>query len=182
MLQDKDRAVNQNRRSSFRRRLLVRWTVRSRCTGHSLAPARRRSGITEPLKTQPAQHGAAHTGKERDCRGGAAFRAGDARFHLPARVGMFRFASLAVFWLVLESLLPEKQLLSGAEDELLPAIDAFQRPVGEFHGRPHQKSNIGPPGNRGRMPRCREIQRLQSALGLGTPAGLVKSESLMRPG
>ena len=92
-----------------------------------------RSIAAPPLETGAAQDGPSQVRQERNGGGSAALRAGDGGFDTPVRIGMLRLALLAMSRLMLELLFLEEKLLARAEDELLPAIDAFQYPVGEFH-------------------------------------------------
>jgi hypothetical protein len=71
---------------------------------------------------------------ERDDCGGAALRTGDAGFDAGALTSSFGFAPLAALGFMLELLLAEEDLLPGAEDEVLSAIDTLQSFVREFHG------------------------------------------------
>jgi hypothetical protein len=74
----------------------------------------------------------------------AAARAGRARLHLlipgarrrsrADRGCAFRLAGLTTFGFVLELFIVEEKLFAGRENELSPAIDAFEYSVLEFHG------------------------------------------------
>jgi hypothetical protein len=118
-----------------------------------IAPARVGRSITAlPLKTGAAQDRTAQVRMERNGRGNAAFRAGDAGFYAPTRISMLCLARFAAPRLILQLLFPEKELLAGAEDELLAAIDAFQQPVGEFHRSTSPEKEGHHPGFTGRRP------------------------------
>jgi hypothetical protein len=49
--------------------------------------------------------------------------------------GALRLALLAVFGVVFELFIVEKELLAGSKNELGAAVDTFQDSIGEFHGR-----------------------------------------------
>jgi hypothetical protein len=49
--------------------------------------------------------------------------------------GALRLALLAVFGVVFELFIVEKELLAGRKNELGPAVDTLQNSIGEFHGQ-----------------------------------------------
>jgi hypothetical protein len=49
--------------------------------------------------------------------------------------GALRLALLAVFGVVFELFIVEKELLAGRKNELGAAIDTFQDSISEFHGQ-----------------------------------------------
>ena len=51
----------------------------------------------------------------------------------PEGLGSFAFASLAALGFILELFVMEEQLFSRGKDEILPAVNALQNPVLEFH-------------------------------------------------
>ena len=90
-----------------------------------MSPAGVRRSITAlPLEAGAAQDRMAQVRNEGNGGGNAAFRAGDNGFYAPARVCMLRLAPFAVPQLMPGLLFPETELLTGAEDELLPSIHA----------------------------------------------------------
>jgi hypothetical protein len=56
------------------------------------------------------------------------------RAHSSAALGALRLALLAVLGIIFELFIGKKELLSGSEDKLRPAIDALECSVGIFHG------------------------------------------------
>jgi len=60
-----------------------------------------------------------------------------------AAAGPLGLALFAALGIVFELFVVKKQLLAGGEDELFPAINAFQNSISEFHGRlPRTQGNV----------------------------------------
>src|SRR5512146_2873965 len=93
------------------------------------------------LEALPAKHRASLRGLERNRRFLTAIRADGSRFYLwiirvhwqPEGLGSFTLASLATLGFVLELFVVEEQLFSRGKNETLPAVNARQHPVMEFH-------------------------------------------------
>ena len=98
-----------------------------------------------PLKARSAQHRSALGRLERNRGFGTALRTCRARLRTdPSTAGTLCLALLAVFGVILELFVVEKELLTGGEDKLSPAVITLQNSVGKFHGL---------------LPRCRERRR-----------------------
>ena len=130
-----------------------------------------RSGGTPVLKTLPAVHRAALCGLEGNGRLFPALRAN--RFRLYAlraagtRLGSLRaigFAGLATLRLVLESLVREKHLLAGRENELRSTIGALQHLVMVFHTLLRGPGSLGAGSGALRSPRAHKIPHVLAAL------------------
>ncbi len=87
------------------------------------------------LKASPAQDGLSLSRAKGHGCFRSAFGADRARLRAGARVARhaFCFTGLAVFGVVGELFFVEKKLLSGGKDKFIPASDALERPIPEFH-------------------------------------------------
>jgi len=68
--------------------------------------------------------------------------------------GALRLALLAVFGVVFELFIVEKELLAGRKNELGAAIDTFQDSISEFHGQ-LASQGITPKSATARLGTCR---------------------------
>ena len=109
-----------------------------RCASRPLRWLRRRRAASPVLlKARAAQHRPALRRLEGNGGLRAALRARRARLgpHPLRSARALRLALLAVFGVVLELFIVEKELLAGRKNKLGAAVDTLQDSIGEFHGR-----------------------------------------------
>lgn len=98
-------------------------------------------GFLAALETLPAKYRASLRRLKWNRRFLAAIRADGSCFHLwiirihrqPEGLGSLALASLATLRFVLELFIVEEKLFSRGKNEVLPAVNALQNPVLEFH-------------------------------------------------
>ena len=112
-------------------------------TGHERRARCLRSGccFLAALEALPAKHRASLRGLERNRRFLSTIRANRVRLYLgivrvyrqPEGLGPFALATLATLRFVLKLFIVEEKLFSRGKDEILPAVNALQNSVLEFH-------------------------------------------------
>ncbi len=98
-------------------------------------------GFLAALEALPAKYRSSLRRLKGNRRFLATIRADGSRFHLwivrvhrqPEGLGAFALASFTALGFVLELFIVEEKLLSRGENEILPAVNALQNPVLEFH-------------------------------------------------